>query len=147
MMNRKPRKKYMYIFDQEVRAGLASWHADTLAGGKKFLKGKRPWRVTKYVRVNPDPAGWGRGASGMSEVFTYRGICEHGKVRVMIVDDPQWARNTASEVAKCICRGLAIDRVTVEEARKSDMKCPACDEKNGKNKRKRPDPAPSRSEA
>lgn len=72
----------------------------------------------------------------MSEVFTYRGICEHGKVRVMIVDDPQWASNTASEVAKCIRRGLSIDRVTVEEARKSDMKCPACDEKHSKNKRR-----------
>lgn len=63
------------------------------------------------------------------QVYAYRGICEHGKVRVMIVDRPELAKLAAKEVALCIRRGLTVDRVTVEAARKSDMDCPQCDEK------------------
>ena len=66
------------------------------------------------------------------QIYAYRGICEHGKVRVMIADDPEFAKDTAKEVSKCIRSGLIIDRVTVEEARKSDMKCPECYEKHRK---------------
>lgn len=66
------------------------------------------------------------------QVYAYRGICEHGKVRVIIADRPEWARDTAKEVALCIRRGLTIDRVTVEDARKSEMNCPQCNEKRKK---------------
>lgn len=69
------------------------------------------------------------------QVFAYRGICEHGKIRVLMADRPEWGKDTAKEVSMCIRRGLIIDRVTVEEARKSDMNCPECDEKF-KRKRK-----------
>lgn len=62
-----------------------------------------------------------------SQVFAYRGLCKHGKVRVMIVDSAEWVKETAREVADCIARGLTVDRVTVEEARKSDMDCPECE--------------------
>ena len=71
------------------------------------------------------------------EVMTYRGICQHGKVRFMAVDEPDMAKENAHEVAKLIRAGFTIDRVTVEVARKSDMKCEACDAAWAKPKRKR----------
>lgn len=58
--------------------------------------------------------------------FAYRGICEHGKVRVLMADDPEDRKRTARTVSKLIRDGLTVDRVTVEEARKSDMACEVC---------------------
>lgn len=65
----------------------------------------------------------------LDQVFTYRGICEHGKVRMMIVDCPELKKEIAKELSLCIRRGLTVDRVTVEEARKSDLLCSPCDKK------------------
>jgi hypothetical protein len=70
-------------------------------------------------------------------VMAYRASCTHGKVRVLMVDEPQFAKDNAKEIASCIKGGLTIDRVTVEEARKSDMNCPECDAAfSAKKKRK-----------
>ena len=63
----------------------------------------------------------------VTQVYAYRGICKHGKVRLMTVDKPEYAKDVAKDIADCIRHGLTVDRVTVEEARKSDMICPECD--------------------
>ena len=61
--------------------------------------------------------------------YAYRAMCEHGKVRWMCADHPRWAEITTAEVRYALARGLTVDRVTVEEARRSDMDCPECDKK------------------
>lgn len=62
------------------------------------------------------------------EVMTVRGICPHGKVRFMAVDEPDIMKDCKKDIAVMVAEGFTIDRVTVEEARKSDMKCEPCDE-------------------
>lgn len=59
--------------------------------------------------------------------YAYRGFCEHGKVRALCVDMPEMRKEAAKLAKEAIERGGTLDRVTVEEARKSDMKCEACD--------------------
>ena len=75
----------------------------------------------------------------MSEpVMAYRGICEHGKVRAVSVDRPDLKKYTAKDVAEWVKYGLKIDRVTVEEARKSDWNCEPCDAKRPLSNSKEP---------
>jgi hypothetical protein len=67
-------------------------------------------------------------------VMTFRGLCEHGKVRCMMVepqpgDSPEWIKDFKKEKAKMARWAHTIDYVTVEEARKSDMNCATCDAK------------------
>jgi hypothetical protein len=98
-----------------------------------FLKGMPSDREPVAVRPVSDAAktrsqGQKENGGFVSEQhFSYRGICKHGKVRVMVVDCPEMKKEAAKTVADCIRRGLTVDRVTVEEARKSDMNCPDCD--------------------
>ena len=48
-----------------------------------------------------------------------------GCVTFLMVDDPSHSRDTALEVARCVRDGMAIDRTTVEEARKLPLAtCP-----------------------
>lgn len=63
----------------------------------------------------------------MKDGMTYRGICPHGKVRFMAVDEPDVMRAHANDIAAMLKAGFTIDRVTGEEARKSDMNCEPCD--------------------
>ena len=64
----------------------------------------------------------------MSEqVYAYRALCGHGKVRFMAVDRPDVMRDCAEEIADMLRHGLRLERVTVEEARRSDMHCDECD--------------------
>lgn len=62
-----------------------------------------------------------------------RGICPHGKVRFMAVDEPRVIdAKVKREIGQMVAAGFTMDRVTVEEARKSDMHCADCDSKKGK---------------
>lgn len=73
----------------------------------------------------------------MSDVMTVRGICPHGKVRFMAVDSPEIIdAKVRRDIGQMVAAGFTIDRVTVEEARKSDMHCDACDEAPPKRKRR-----------
>jgi hypothetical protein len=70
------------------------------------------------------------------QVITIRGICPHGKVRFMAVDEPNVIdAKTRREIGRMVAAGFTMDRVTVEEARKSDMHCEACNAA-GKSRRK-----------
>lgn len=62
--------------------------------------------------------------------LTIRGICPHGKVRFMAVDEPSVIdAEVKREIGSMVAAGFTIDRVTVEEARKSDMFCTDCGDK------------------
>ena len=64
----------------------------------------------------------------MTPVMTIRGICPHGKVRFMAVDEPKVIdAKVRREIGRMVAAGFTMDRVTVEEARKSDMHCDACE--------------------
>ena len=61
-------------------------------------------------------------------LMTIRGICPHGKVRFMAVDEPKVIdAKVKRDIGKMVAAGFTMDRVTVEEARKSDMNCAECD--------------------
>lgn len=67
--------------------------------------------------------------------LTIRGICPHGKVRFMAVDLPEIIdAKVRREIGQMVAAGFTIDRVTVEEARKSDMRCETCDANKRKGK-------------
>jgi hypothetical protein len=69
-------------------------------------------------------------AAPSKQVMTIRGICRHGKVRFMAVDEPRVIdAKVKREIGKMVAAGYTMDRVTVEEARKSDMHCQACGDK------------------
>ena len=68
-------------------------------------------------------------------VMTVRGICPHGKVRFMAVDEPEVIdAKVKREIGDMVAAGYTIDRVTVEEARKSDMHCDTCDDRKARKK-------------
>lgn len=74
--------------------------------------------------------GYGYFADGRVKmaVMTIRGICPHGKVRFMAVDEPAIVTaKVRKEIGRMVAAGFTIDRVTVEESRKSDMHCEPCD--------------------
>lgn len=62
------------------------------------------------------------------QVFAYRAVCQHGKTRALVVDKPEVMKDSAKDIALWLKDGLHLERVTVEEARKSDMRCEPCDE-------------------
>ena len=74
--------------------------------------------------------------------MTRRFFCEHGKVRMMIMepddkDGPEYRGLYIKDVASFACWATSMDRVDVEVARKSDMGCPECDAKRKKPMRER----------
>ena len=73
--------------------------------------------------------------------MTVRGICPHGKVRFMAVDEPGVIdTKVRREIGEMVSAGFTIDRVTVEEARKSDFGCDACDAaRHFRTRRERPE--------
>lgn len=72
------------------------------------------------------------------QVFAYRAVCQHGKTRALVVDRPDIMKDSAKDIAIWLRDGLHLERVTVEEARKSDMDCQPCDEFwRAKRKRKK----------
>lgn len=60
-------------------------------------------------------------------VMAYRAVCEHGKTRALVVDEPEVMKDCAKDIAAWLKDGLHLERVTVEEARQSDMRCEPCD--------------------
>lgn len=65
-------------------------------------------------------------------VMTTRALCIHGKVRAMMVEPrPDSGRFYEKEFRKAKVEwarwAATFDRVTVEEARKSDLTCAECD--------------------
>lgn len=77
----------------------------------------------------------------MSEIpeiqFAWRGFCQHGKVLELMCDagpkdPPDLRKYVRAEKQKMIRWAHKIDRVPVEEARKSDMFCDICN--GGENK-------------
>ena len=54
------------------------------------------------------------------EVPAYIGRCKCGAIRFTCVDKPEYAKDNAKEIAKCIRNGLAIERVTVGYVRTTD---------------------------
>lgn len=73
------------------------------------------------------------------QVYAYRAMCEHGKTRAIVVDEPDVMRDCAKDIASWLKDGLRLERVTIEDARKSDIKCEPCDEFwRNKKKRKKP---------
>jgi hypothetical protein len=71
-------------------------------------------------------------------LMTIRGICPHGKVRFMAVDEPGLIdAEIKREIGAMVAAGFTIDRVTVEEARKSDLNCEPCDAEREKGGRKK----------
>lgn len=74
----------------------------------------------------------------MSEqVMAYRAVCDHGKTHMLIVDEPQVMKDCAEDIADAIKEGLHLERVAVEEARRSQMGCDACDEIRAARKQER----------
>lgn len=75
------------------------------------------------------------------EVMTYRAFCEHGKVRALMTDpltgshSPAYADDAYRELRKWNKWAAKVDRVNVEEARKSDMACDVCDAPRLKRKK------------
>ena len=60
----------------------------------------------------------------------YVGLCEHGKVRAIVVDEPKYRRYTAYFVAEMIQSGLTVQHVSGVEGRAAlQLKCPPCEEK------------------
>jgi len=60
------------------------------------------------------------------QVFVYRAFCDHGKAIALVVDEPEIIKGYADEMAEWLKGGLHIERVTADEARKSDMFCSEC---------------------
>ena len=58
--------------------------------------------------------------------MAYRVTCIHGKAMLLTADRPEMREENANEIAKCIRAGLTVERVTAEEARKSDFGCEEC---------------------
>jgi hypothetical protein len=76
------------------------------------------------------------------QVYAYRAVCQHGKTRALVVDEPQVMQDSAKDIALWLKDGLHLERVTIEEARKSDLDCEPCDEFwRAKRKRKKADSA------
>jgi hypothetical protein len=74
------------------------------------------------------------------QVYAYRAVCEHGKTRALVVDEPAVMKDCAKDIAEWLKDGLRLERVMVEEARKSEMHCDPCDEKcRPRKKRKEPE--------
>lgn len=67
------------------------------------------------------------------QVMAYRVLCEHGKVRAMMTDpktgdhSEEYLKDAPKELAKMAKWAHTIERVTIEEARQSDMECDVCD--------------------
>lgn len=61
------------------------------------------------------------------QVMAYRAVCEHGKTRALVVDEPDVMNDCAKDIAAWLKAGLHLERVTIEVARKSDMHCEPCD--------------------
>jgi len=60
----------------------------------------------------------------------YIGLCEHGKARAIVVDDPRWRTDTAEFVAEMVKDGLTVKRVEGAEGRAAiQFSCPPCEEK------------------
>lgn len=73
----------------------------------------------------------------MADTMTFRGLCEHGKVRCMMTEpgpnsSPAWVKNFKKEKAEMNRLAHTVDYVTVEVARTSDMDCAVCDLKKKK---------------
>ena len=54
------------------------------------------------------------------EVPAYIGRCKCGAIKFTTVDKPEYAKENAKEIAKCIRDGLTIERVTVGDVRTMD---------------------------
>ena len=64
---------------------------------------------------------------GSTATDAYVCTCKHGKVQVMMVDIPEEAKENGKEIARAMKQGLRVDRVTMEDARKSNFgPCPEC---------------------
>jgi len=57
------------------------------------------------------------------QVYAFVGRCEHGKVRAISVDLPGDKRLVDRDTIEFARAGLTVQRVTIEEARKVDMRC------------------------
>lgn len=58
----------------------------------------------------------------MAMAYIARAAC-CGNVVVAVVDNPEHARDTAREVARCVREGLAVERVPVEQVRHETLGC------------------------
>jgi hypothetical protein len=63
------------------------------------------------------------------QVYAFVGRCEHGKVRAIAVDLPNYKRLTDRDVANFVRNGLTVERVTVEDARRLSIVCYQCQRK------------------
>lgn len=60
------------------------------------------------------------------QVYAYVGICSHGKVRAITVDEPEYAKETRKDVAEFMRGGLTIERWTIEATRSAEFLCDIC---------------------
>lgn len=58
--------------------------------------------------------------------MAYRATCPHGQAVLLTADRPDMQAENAREIAACIRAGFTIDRITAEEARKSNFGCEVC---------------------
>lgn len=58
-----------------------------------------------------------------SEQMAYVARCACGAVVAAVIDDPNYRRDTAREVAAWIRGGLVVERMTVDEAREQWRPC------------------------
>ena len=71
------------------------------------------------------------------EVPAYIGRCKCGAIRFTTVDKPEYAKDNAKEIAKCIRAGLIIERVTVGYVRATPWgDCTCCKKATEKECRK-----------
>ncbi len=68
----------------------------------------------------------------------YVGVCQHGKTRAWCaVDCGGRAKEVAKAVGRMLLDGLSVQRVTTEEAKAMDWKCPECDAAWGIKRKKK----------